>query len=87
MAVYVAAQVGLLTLIAFAAGLGLFKLGSAVFNRALATSHMAAGVVSHLTLVHALIALGLTLAVALLVAVIGVVRAFGIQPAESLREA
>ncbi|MDX5377625.1 MAG: ABC transporter permease [Halomonas sp.] len=87
LAAYVAAQVGLLTLIAFAAGLGLFKLGSAVFNRALATSHMAAGVVSHLTLVHALIALGLTLAVALLVAVIGVVRAFGIQPAESLREA
>lgn len=86
-AAFVAAQVGLLTLIAFAAGLALFALGSAIFNRALATSHLAAGVVSHITLAHALIALGLTLAVALAVAAIGVARAFGIQPAESLREA
>ena len=86
-AAYVAIQVGLLTLVAFVVGLGLFALGSAVFNRALATSHMAAGVISHITIAHALIALALTLGVALLVAVIGVVRAFGIQPAESLREA
>ncbi len=86
-AAYVAVQVGLLTLIAYISGLGLFALGSAVFNRALATSHMAAGVVSHITIAHALVALALTLGVALLVAVIGVVRAFGIQPAESLREA
>jgi putative ABC transport system permease protein len=86
-AAYVAAQVGLLTLVAFVAGLGLFALGSAVFNRALSTSHLAAGVVSHITFNHALIALALTLAVALLVAAIGVARAFGIQPAESLREA
>lgn len=86
-AAFVAVQVGLLTLLAFIVGLGLFALGSAVFNRALATSHMAAGVVSHITPFHALIALALTLGVALLVAVIGVVRAFGIQPAESLREA
>lgn len=86
-AAFVTTQVGLLTVFAFAAGLGLFALGSAVFNRALATSHMAAGVVSHITLIHALIALGLTLTVALLVAFFGVARAFGIQPAESLREA
>lgn len=86
-AAYVAVQVGLLTLLAYIVGLGLFALGSAVFNRALATSHMAAGVVSHITIAHALVALALTLGVALLVAVIGVVRAFGIQPAESLREA
>lgn len=86
-AAFVAAQVGLLTLLGFIIGLGLFALGSAVFNRALATSHMAAGVVSHITPAHALIALALTLGVALLVAIIGVVRAFGIQPAESLREA
>ncbi|MCE0731788.1 ABC transporter permease [Halomonas sp. G15] len=86
-AIYVALQVVLLTLLAYIVGLGLFALGSAVFNRALATSHMAAGVVSHITIAHALVALALTLAVALLVAVIGVARAFGIQPAESLREA
>lgn len=86
-ATFVAAQVGLLTLIAFAAGLALFALGSALFNHALATSHLAAGVVSHITVPHALIALALALAVALAVATIGVVRAFGIQPAESLREA
>ncbi|MCE8025773.1 ABC transporter permease [Halomonas sp. MCCC 1A11058] len=86
-AAFVTAQVGLLTLIAFAAGLALFALGSALFNRALATSHLAAGVVSHITVIHALIALALTLVVALAVAAIGVARAFGIQPAESLREA
>lgn len=86
-AAYVALQVGLLTLLAYLVGLGLFALGSGVFNRALATSQMAAGVVSHITLTHALVALALTLGVGLLVAVIGVVRAFGIQPAESLREA
>ncbi|WP_010628947.1 ABC transporter permease [Halomonas sp. KM-1] len=86
-AAFVTAQVGLLTLIAFAAGLALFALGSALFNRALATSHLAAGVVSHITVTHALIALALTLVVALAVAAIGVARAFGIQPAESLREA
>lgn len=86
-AVYVAAQVGLLTLIAFIAGLALFALGSTFFNRALATSHLAAGVVSHITVTHALIAFALTLIVALTVAAIGVIRAFGIQPAESLREA
>src|SRR5690554_3521986 len=86
-AAYVTAQVGLLTVIAFTAGLTLFTLGSAIFNRALATSHLAAGVISHITLFHALIALGLTLTVALAVAAIGVARAFDIQPAESLREA
>ena len=86
-AAYVTAQVGLLTVIAFTAGLTLFTLGSAIFNRALATSHLAAGVISHITLFHALIALGLTLTVALAVAAIGVARAFNIQPAESLREA
>ncbi|GKW50448.1 ABC transporter permease [Halomonas sp. NCCP-2165] len=86
-AAYVAAQVGLLSLVAFAAGLGLFALGSGVFDRALASSHLAAGVVSHITVVHALIALSLTLAVALLVTALSVARAFGIQPAESLREA
>nr|WP_240457832.1 ABC transporter permease [Halomonas socia] len=86
-AAFIALQVGLLTLLAFGVGLGLFALGSAIFNRALATSHMAAGVVSHITPAHALIALALTLGVALLVAVIGVLRAFNIQPAESLREA
>lgn len=85
-AAFVATQVGLITLVAYAAGLTLFTLGSAVINRALATSHMAAGVISQITIIHALIALGLTLAAALLVAGIGVARAFGIQPAESLRE-
>lgn len=86
-AAYVTAQVGLLSLAAFAAGLGLYILGAAVFNRALATSHLADGVVSQITPAHALAALGITLAVALLVAAIGVARAFRIQPAESLREA
>ncbi|MDR5900291.1 ABC transporter permease [Halomonas vilamensis] len=86
-ATYVGLQVGLLTLIAFVVGLGLFVIASIAFNHLLATSHLAAGVVSHITITHALAALVLTLGVALLVAVIGVVRAFGIQPAESLREA
>ncbi|MCH4812629.1 ABC transporter permease [Vreelandella neptunia] len=86
-ATFLAVQVGLLTLLAFAVGLGLFALGSAVFNRALATSYMAAGVVSHITPTHAVIALLLTLGVGLLVVVVGVARAYGIQPSESLREA
>ncbi|MCW4150327.1 ABC transporter permease [Halomonas sp. 18H] len=86
-ATFLAVQVGVLTLLAFVVGLGLFALGSAVFNRALATSHMATGVVSHITPTHALIALMLTLSVGLLVVVVGVARAYGIQPSESLREA
>lgn len=84
---YVAVQVGLLSLMAFVTGLGLFALGAGIFNRALTTSHLASGVVSHITVAHALTALALTLGVALLVAAIGVARAFSIQPAESLREA
>lgn len=86
-ATFLAVQVGVLTLLAFVVGLGLFALGSAVFNRALATSYMAAGVVSHITFIHAVIALMLTLSVGLLVVVVGVARAYGIQPSESLREA
>lgn len=86
-AAFLTVQVGVLTLLAFVVGLGLFALGSAVFNRALATSYMAAGVVSHITLTHALIALMLTLGIGLLVVVVGVARAYGIQPSESLREA
>ncbi|HCR96546.1 MULTISPECIES: ABC transporter permease [Halomonas] len=86
-ATYIAAQVSVLTLIAFVAGLGLFALGSVVFNRALATSHLASGVVSHITPLHAVIALILAFSVGLLVVMVGVIRAYGIQPAESLREA
>ncbi len=86
-AAYIAVQVGILTLAAFGVGLGLFALGSAIFNRALATSHLVSGVVSHITPFHAAIALMLTLAVGLLVVVVGIARAYGIQPAESLREA
>lgn len=86
-ATFLAVQVGVLTLLAFSVGLGLFALGSAVFNRALATSNMSAGVVSHITPTHAVIALMLTLGVGLLVVVVGVARAYGIQPSESLREA
>lgn len=86
-ATFLSVQVGVLTLLAFVVGLGLFALGSAVFNRALATSNMAAGVVSHITPTHAVIALMLTLSVGLLVVVVGVARAYGIQPSESLREA
>lgn len=86
-AIFLSVQVGVLTLLAFVVGLGLFALGSAVFNRALATSNMAAGVVSHITPTHAVIALMLTLSVGLLVVIVGVARAYGIQPSESLREA
>ncbi|WP_447927243.1 ABC transporter permease [Vreelandella sp. EE27] len=86
-AAYIAVQVGTLTLAAFTVGLGLFALGSAIVNRALATSHLVSGVVSHITLFHAATALVLTLGVGLLVVVVSIARAYGIQPAESLREA
>lgn len=83
---YIVLQAGILTLAAYVVGLGLYGLGSQVFNQALATSATTGSVVCRLTFMHGVIALLLALLVALMVAVIGVLRAFSIEPAESLRE-
>ncbi|WP_339885495.1 ABC transporter permease [Vreelandella maris] len=85
-AAYIVLQAGTLTLAAYAVGLGLYGLGSQVFNQALASSATTGSVVCRLTFMHGVIALLLALLVALMVAVIGVLRAFSIEPAESLRE-
>ncbi|OJA05842.1 ABC transporter permease [Halomonas sp. QHL1] len=83
---YIVLQAGTLTLAAYVVGLGLYGLGSQVFNQALASSATTGSVVCRLTFMHGVIALLLALLVALMVAVIGVLRAFSIEPAESLRE-
>ncbi|WP_264431463.1 ABC transporter permease [Halomonas qaidamensis] len=83
---YIVLQASTLTLIAYGVGLILYKLGSEVFNQALAMSSTTGSVVCRITFLHGVIALLLALLVALVVAVVGMLRAFSIEPAESLRE-
>lgn len=83
---YIVLQAGTLTLVAYVVGLSLYGLGSVVFNQALATSATTGSMVCRITFMHGVTALLLALLVAFIVAAIGVLRAFSIEPAESLRE-
>lgn len=83
---YILIQALVLTAIAFVLGLGLYAAGSSLFNHLLGLSQETGRFISHITPWHALAALGLTLAVALLACLLGAASARRIQPAESLRE-
>ncbi|MGO1626032.1 MAG: ABC transporter permease [Halomonadaceae bacterium] len=85
-ALHVIAQASLMALLAFVIGLGLYAASAMLFNQLLGASDITTGIAARLTPLQLLAALALTLGVALLVALLGVVRAFRIQPAESLRE-
>lgn len=83
---FVIAQAMLLSLIGYVGGLGLYGMGSLLFDHLLGSSQATGTFVCHITIWHGLVALLIALLVAALVAVIGALRAISIQPAESLRE-
>lgn len=84
--IYVIIQGCLLSLMAYVGGFVIFLLASQVFNRALAGGQATGQMLCKITPLHALMALLLTLIVAILVASIGACRAINIEPAQSLRE-
>jgi putative ABC transport system permease protein len=71
---------------AYVGGFGLYLLASQVFNQALAGGQATDQMLCKITPLHGLVALLLTLVVAILVASIGAYRAINIEPAQSLRE-
>ncbi len=83
---FVILQATVLSLIGYAGGLAFYLVGSQLFDRLLGSSQGTGAFICHITLWHGLAALLLSLFVAVLVALIGAVRAISIQPAESLRE-
>ncbi|AUV01076.1 FtsX-like permease family protein [Phytobacter ursingii] len=85
-AVYVMLQGCLLSLLAYVGGYGIYLIASQIFNRALADSQTTDQMLCKITLEHSLLAMAMTVVVALLVASIGAYRAIDIEPAQSLRE-
>lgn len=85
-AVYVMLQGCLLSLLAYAGGYSIYLIASQIFNRALADSQTTGQMLCKITLEHSLLAMAMTVVVALLVASIGAYRAIDIEPAQSLRE-
>lgn len=83
---YVMVQGCLLSLIAFGGGYSIYLVASQLFNRALAGGQATNQMLCKITLTHSLLALLITVVVALLVASIGAYRAINIEPAQSLRE-
>jgi len=85
-AIYVMLQGLILSLVAYLGGYSLYLIASSVFNHVLSTSQATGQMLCRLTPTHALVAMGLTLVIALLVATIAAYRATIIDPAQSLRE-
>ncbi|MGO2088492.1 MAG: ABC transporter permease [Oceanisphaera sp.] len=83
---YVVLQAIFISLIAYIGGMALYWVGSELFNATLNTSEKTGQFACEITLLHGLVALALSIIVAVLVSLIGAVRAVSIQPAESLRE-
>lgn len=83
---FVILQATVLSLIGYAGGLAFYWVGSQLFDQLLGSSQSTGAFICHITVWHGLAALLLSLLVAVMVALIGAVRAISIQPAESLRE-
>jgi putative ABC transport system permease protein len=83
---FVVLQAIVLSLIGYIGGLAFYLVGSRLFDHVLGSSQSTGAFACHITPWHGFSALLLSLLVAVLVALIGAVRAIGIQPAESLRE-
>jgi putative ABC transport system permease protein len=64
----------LLSLLAYAGGYGIYLIASQIFNRALADSQTTGQMLCKITLEHSLLAMAMTVVVALLVAGIGAYR-------------
>lgn len=84
--VYVILQGCLLSILAYMGGYSIYLMASQIFNRALAGSAATDQMLCKITLTHSLMALAITVVVALFVASIGAYRAINIEPAQSLRE-
>lgn len=84
--VYVILQGCLLSLLAYVGGYSIYLIASQIFNRALAGSQATGQMLCKITLGHSLLAMAITVIVALLVASIAAYRAINIEPAQSLRE-
>jgi len=84
--IYVMLQGCLLSLLAYGGGYSIYLIASQIFNRALAASQATGQMLCKITLEHSLLAMAITVVVALLVASIGAYRAINIEPAQSLRE-
>ncbi|QGX93155.1 ABC transporter permease [Tatumella sp. TA1] len=85
-AIYVILQGLILSLAAYLGGYSLYLFSSSVFNHVLSTSQITGQMLCRLTPIHALIAMGLTVVISLVVATIAAYRATIIEPAQSLRE-
>lgn len=83
---YVMLQACLLSLLAYVGGYGIYLMASHIFNRALAGSQATEQMLCKITFGHSLLAMAITVVVALLVASIAAYRAIHIEPAQSLRE-
>lgn len=83
---YVVVQALIITVLAYVVGLALYALASELFNKLLINNQSTSDFACEITLTHGLLALVLSVVIAVFVSCIGALRAIGIQPAESLRE-
>lgn len=84
--IYVMLQGVLISLLAYVGGYSIYLIASQIFNRALAGSQTTDQMLCKITLEHSLLAMAMTVIVALVVSSIGAYRAINIEPAQSLRE-
>lgn len=83
---YVVVQALIITVLAYVVGLALYALASELFNKLLINNQSTSDFACEITLTHGLLALVLSVVIAVFVSCIGALRAIRIQPAESLRE-
>lgn len=83
---YVVVQALIITVLAYVVGLALYALASELFNQLLVNNQSTSDFACEITLTHGLLALVLSVVIAVFVSCIGALRAIRIQPAESLRE-
>ncbi|MCS3431095.1 ABC transporter permease [Klebsiella sp. BIGb0407] len=83
---YVVFQGCLLSILAYAGGYGIYLIASQVFNQVLSGTLATEEMLCKITLEHSLLAMALTVVIALIVASISAYRAIKIDPAQSLRE-
>lgn len=84
--IYVLLQAIFISLLAYMGGVTLYAIGCELFNHTLITTETTEQFACRITFGHGISALLLSLLVAVLVSIIGALRAITIQPAESLRE-
>lgn len=85
-AAYVVIQALIITVLAYVVGLALYAIASELFNQLLVGNQSTSDFSCEISFMHAVLALLFAVIVAVFVSCIGVLRAIGIEPAESLRE-